>query len=416
MRTIRLQVTLREVTPPVLRILDVPATATVAELHELLQAGLGWTDSHLHEFQTPAQDNPNATGAGIGPARYGVPDPDFDDPDGDGPGDVEPVRDETTAQVRELGARFVYLYDFGDGWTHDIAVLGPGGPQPGCVYGEHACPPEDCGGPTGHAQLCAALADPTHPEHTHLRTWAGPGYDPTVFDQAGIDTLIRRTAGQVPETVTRLLELTTDGIRLTAAGRLPRAVVRSMQQHRPDWAYTPRPARREDDLPPLGALHDLLRHVGLLRLRYGVLAPTRAATNPTHTIRRLRTGFGPDTGFTAVLAGTIVALLAHHGPTPLPVLARRAHPLLDRWAHPDGTPLSPADVRLEISRLAALAQGLDLLRIHDSLWAPGPAAHTLLPRATALTHLWTLPRYHPDTALDPDQRQLDPPTSSRRRT
>ncbi len=415
MRTIRLQVTLREVTPPVLRTLDVPATATVAELHQLLQAGLGWTDSHLHEFQTPAQDNPGATraGAGIRPVRYGVLDPDTEDPD-----EPELVRDETTAHVRELGARFVYLYDFGDGWTHDITVLGPGGPQPGCVYGEHACPPEDSGGPTGHTELRAALADPTHPEHTRIRTWAGPGYDPAAFDQPGTDTLIRHTAGRVPESVARLLELTTGGLRLTAAGRLPRAVVRSMQQHRPDWAYTPRPARREDDLPPLAALHDLLRHVGLLRLRYGVLAPTRAAADPTHTIRRLRSWFGPDDGFTAVLAGTVVAVLAHHGPTALAVLARRAHPLLDRWAHPDGTPLSPADVRLEISRLAALAQGLDLLRIHDSLWAPGPAAHTLLPRATALAHLWTLPLYRPDpdTALDPDQRQLDPPPSARDRT
>jgi hypothetical protein len=417
-RTIRLQVTLREVTPPALRILDVPATSTLPELHELLQAGLGWTDSHLHEFQIPTEDTAAVTdaGAGPGPVRYGVPDPDFDDP-----GEVEPLRDETTAQVRELGARFVYLYDFGDGWTHDITVLGPGGPQPGCVYGEHACPPEDCGGPTGHAELCAVLADPGHPEHTSMRTWAGPGYDPTAFDQAATDTLIRHTAGRVPESVARLLELTSDGVRLTPAGRLPRALVRSMQHHRPDWAHAQHPAQREDDLPPLAALHDLLRHAGLLRLHHGALTPTRAANDPTHTIRRLRSWFGPDTGFTAVLAGTIVAALAHHGPTPLPDLAEHAHPLLGRWVHPDGTPLSTPDVRREISRLAAPTQALDLLTIHDSLWAPGPAAHTLIPRATALAHIWTLPRYRPGPDHDPDSdsdhHQLDPaPSSSSRRT
>ena len=95
MRTIRLQVTLREVTPPVLRILDVPATSTLPELHQLLQAGLGWTDSHLHEFQTPTQ----AAGAAL--LRYGVPDPDLADPDFDDPGDDEPLREIGRASCRE---------------------------------------------------------------------------------------------------------------------------------------------------------------------------------------------------------------------------------------------------------------------------------------------------------------------------
>ena len=61
MRTIRLQVTLREVTPAVLRVVDVPASCMLSELHDLLQVALGWTDSHLHQFLA-------------GDACYGVPD------------------------------------------------------------------------------------------------------------------------------------------------------------------------------------------------------------------------------------------------------------------------------------------------------------------------------------------------------
>lgn len=53
-------VRLREVVPEVVRVIDVPAASTLAELHELLQAGVGWTDSHLHQFVA-------------GHARYGVP-------------------------------------------------------------------------------------------------------------------------------------------------------------------------------------------------------------------------------------------------------------------------------------------------------------------------------------------------------
>ena len=60
-------------------------------------------------------------------------------------------------RLRGLSKRFVYLYDFGDGWTHDVELLGPGTDQPGCVYGEGTCPPEDCGGPQGYAEIQAVL-------------------------------------------------------------------------------------------------------------------------------------------------------------------------------------------------------------------------------------------------------------------
>jgi hypothetical protein len=46
-KTTRLQVVMRDVEPEVARVIDVPA-ATLPELHDLLQAALGWTDSHLH--------------------------------------------------------------------------------------------------------------------------------------------------------------------------------------------------------------------------------------------------------------------------------------------------------------------------------------------------------------------------------
>jgi hypothetical protein len=91
-RTVRLQVTLREVTPAVLRVVDVPASCTLSELHDLLQVAMGWTDSHLHQFLA-------------GDARYGVPDQEFD----------TEVRDEAGFRLADLPTRFGYLYDFGDG-------------------------------------------------------------------------------------------------------------------------------------------------------------------------------------------------------------------------------------------------------------------------------------------------------------
>jgi len=64
-------------------------------------------------------------------------------------------------------------------------------------------------------------------------------------------------------------------------------VVRQVQQQRPQWDPLGRPASLEDDLPPLAALHDVMRYVGLLRLANGVLRPTRAAANEREVVRRL---------------------------------------------------------------------------------------------------------------------------------
>lgn len=96
-----------EVEPVVVRVLDVPAGVLLPELHDLLQAALGWTDSHLHQFVADG-------------TCYGVPDLDGTDDE----------RDERGIPLRALPPRFRYLYDFGDGWEHEVAVLGSGGDRP----------------------------------------------------------------------------------------------------------------------------------------------------------------------------------------------------------------------------------------------------------------------------------------------
>jgi hypothetical protein len=139
------------------------------------------------------------------------------------------------------------------------------------------------------------ITDPGHPEYDHLRTWAGSWLDR--FDLAAADLLVQQTAGSVPAPVRLLIRLVADGVKLTPAGRLPRAFVRQVQEHYPGWALTDRPASLEEDLPPLAVLHDLLREVGLLRLRKGVLARTRVAVDDLVVIRRLRSWFAPDDSF-----------------------------------------------------------------------------------------------------------------------
>lgn len=365
MQTIRLQVALRDVVPAVVRVVDVPATTTLPEVHDILQVTLGWTDSHLHQFVA-------------GETRYGVPHEDDD---------WDEQQAETGVRVRDLPIRFSYLYDFGDGWEHDIEVIGPGGDQPHCTYGEGACPPEDCGGPGGYHRLLEILADPTHEEHAVMRKWAG---DLTDFDQGATDLVVRQTVGGVPASVRLVLDLLDGGVKLTPGGRLPRAFVRSVQQQRPRWSVLDRPAEIEEDVLPLAALHDLLRRVGLVRLSKGTLSPTRAASDELAVVRRLRSWFDPE-AFATILVDRVVAVLAATGPQRPEDLAARTLPLLGYGWTRDGEPVTEDDVRSLIGRESALLRGLDLVETHWPLWHPGPSARTLLPHATALAALWSMP-------------------------
>jgi hypothetical protein len=60
-------------------------------------------------------------------------------------------------QLRERG-RFLYEYDFGDFWQHEIRVekklpLDPKKTYPVCIGGARSTPPEDCGGPWAFMEL-----------------------------------------------------------------------------------------------------------------------------------------------------------------------------------------------------------------------------------------------------------------------
>ncbi|MBW0093014.1 DUF1841 family protein [Pseudonocardia sp. KRD-184] len=169
--TYRIKVALRGVRPPIWRRLLVPSDTTLAGLHDILQVAMGWLNGHLHQFVA-------------GDRLFGPPDP-----------DAEPEQvDEATVRLHEVlratGDRLRYEYDFGDGWEHDVVLeaVEPGPPATArCTGGRRACPPEDCGGPWGYAELLAAVGDPDHPDHAERVEWAGPYFDPAAFDRRDVD-------------------------------------------------------------------------------------------------------------------------------------------------------------------------------------------------------------------------------------
>jgi len=114
--------------------------------------------------------------------RYGIRNPDWDLLD-----DLDEHRYRLGDVLPSAGSKMRWDYDFGDGWEHDVLVeaitlQGRGTTYPFCMAGRRACPPEDCGGPWGYANLLEALADPGHPEHEEFTDWAPPDFDPARFD------------------------------------------------------------------------------------------------------------------------------------------------------------------------------------------------------------------------------------------
>jgi len=165
------KVTLLDIKPAIWRRIQVP-DCTLDSLHLYIQAAFGWENCHLHQFE-------------IGGVLYGEPDP-------DGGAFIPDFVDEADVLLGHLlppsclKARWVYEYDFGDGWRHEVLFEGfppqdPEAKSPLCVKGKRACPPEDCGGPTGYYDYLAAVTDPRHERHAEMRGWRGP-FDPDAFD------------------------------------------------------------------------------------------------------------------------------------------------------------------------------------------------------------------------------------------
>lgn len=172
----QLKITLVESKPKIWRRVLVPDAIKLGSLHQVIQIAMGWQGGHLHNFE-------------IDGTNYSHPHPDTDWGD---TGDVDYRRITLKKVAPTAKAKFSYLYDFGDGWEHEIVVekIIEGGPaplSPLCVAGERACPPEDVGGVWGYAEFLKALREPKHPEHARYLEWIGGAFDPEAFDPAAVN-------------------------------------------------------------------------------------------------------------------------------------------------------------------------------------------------------------------------------------
>jgi len=171
------KVQLQDINPPIWRLLRVRPQIRLPRFHKILQKAMGWTNSHLHLFEIDGKD-------------YGESDFEWDF-------DVEDYAQIKLEDVFSAGRQsFLYEYDLGDSWRHEITLLktveGEPGERIACIDGARACPPEDCGGASGYSYLLEALADPRHEDHDMMMEWTGGKFDPEAFDVTRVDRALKR--------------------------------------------------------------------------------------------------------------------------------------------------------------------------------------------------------------------------------
>ena len=339
----RIRVDLLRTKPPVWRRIEVPGDLTLDRLHEVLQAVMGWTDSHLHRFRMG-----NIRNAAEFLTRFDVAE-----------GDEGMLEDEVRLDqiVSAEGDRLWYDYDFGDGWEHVLRVekvLDTPLKPPSCVGGKLACPPEDCGGTWGYSELAEWVRsdydDALRPEvfdtAEEALGWLPDSWHPDVFDLdetnallaavsgdpgpvgeelesllelsryrgfRGLREVLARPASHGPTEISAedaarltqpfrvLLEVVAAGAHLTSAGYLNPAAVEQIARCADITEWWVGKANREDLTWPVADLRAAAQSLGLASVRAGRIAPTQAAkrcvADPEavlrHVISRLPIGKTP---------------------------------------------------------------------------------------------------------------------------
>jgi hypothetical protein len=320
----RVRLDLHGAKPPVWRRLELPGDLTLPRVHDMIQAAMGWTDSHLHRFRTGGDHR----------SPYFVTTFDIDE------GEEGVLEDDVRLDqlVTAEGDALWYEYDFGDGWDHVLKVeevLEEAPAAVRCLGGRMACPPEDCGGIGGYQELAAWVRSGYDDAHLpaafedaeHGRGWLPLDWYPDHFDVDEADAALavafaepvlvtgeladlleqleRRSVRSLREVLARplshgptevsddeaahltevyriLLDVVGDGVPLTSAGYLPPKLVEQLAERTGIARWWIGKANREDLTPPVAAVRDTARALGLVSVRKGRLAPTAAGTRSRH--------------------------------------------------------------------------------------------------------------------------------------
>lgn len=164
--------------PLIWRRILVPGKINLRQLHEVLQLCMGWSGKYTHQFY-------------VGKIFYDMNTMKKDGRYHEADYNLHTLED-------NMKRCFIYLYDAGDGWEHEIALEEVRVPQPQddtfpvVLDGEWAAPPEDIGGVHGYAQVLPALENLEDKGNRRIvKEQDLDNFDPFFFDCGIINTKLK---------------------------------------------------------------------------------------------------------------------------------------------------------------------------------------------------------------------------------
>lgn len=146
-----LRIKLKNSPVPVWREVKIPSNVCVEFLAHVIITAMGWNNTHLHQFKDgniiyknrhDLMEGSKILHPFFSRAEYAA------------------AEDHSIADLlKEKQRRVIFEYDFGDSWEHEVWIKGirdyAEGEEPTLAFvkGTGACPPEDCGGVWGYADL-----------------------------------------------------------------------------------------------------------------------------------------------------------------------------------------------------------------------------------------------------------------------
>ena len=178
-----LRIELERIEPLIWRRVAVRTSMNLKAVHSVIQATMGWLDSHLWEFSANGR-------------KYSMLVPN----DADWNERIKDVAKTKLSALLTIGVREIgYVYDMGDNWQHRIIVEKLKAAEPGALYpqflgGERRCPPEDCGGIPGYYEFLDNIASKQKKKRNAALEWYGGPYYPDEIDEQEIVTTLSRIA------------------------------------------------------------------------------------------------------------------------------------------------------------------------------------------------------------------------------
>jgi len=132
------------------------------ELHWIIQILYGWKGYHMHQYFVRNSDDSLLVYFDNVPEFYDRP---------------YNLTSETSIEELLKGNNCEYIYDMGDYWEHKLTLVNVhpnpiGERKVLCIDGKNSTPPEDVGGVGGYLYFLKVMADKTHPDYDHLKSWS----------------------------------------------------------------------------------------------------------------------------------------------------------------------------------------------------------------------------------------------------